>query len=207
MAYRLSWRGQQLLGTPRGTDAGPDQVRSSTDNHVMWLWRSTIRSSIAARSCSWRTSAPSNCRPKRSGASAILLKGGFLWVDDFWGTAAWNQWVTQISRVLPGEFQIFDIPISHPIMHTLYDVESFLQVPSIGSGPEPWPRIRARIRQRRGPLPGDSGCGGRLMVYITHNTDVADTWEREGENTEYFDLYSPRGYAIGVNAVVYALTH
>jgi hypothetical protein len=42
---------------------------------------------------------------------------------------------------------------------------------------------------------------------MTHNTDVADTWEREGENKEYFNLFSPRGYAIGVNVVVYALTH
>jgi Domain of unknown function (DUF4159) len=48
---------------------------------------------------------------------------------------------------------------------------------------------------------------GRLMIYMTHNTDVADTWEREGENRQYFDLFSPRGYAIGVNAVLYALTH
>ena len=45
------------------------------------------------------------------------------------------------------------------------------------------------------------------MVLMTHNTDVADTWEREGENKEYFSLFSPRGYAIGVNVVVYALTH
>ncbi len=30
-----------------------------------------------------------------------LLKGGFLWVDDFWGDAAWEQWVEEIQRVLP----------------------------------------------------------------------------------------------------------
>ena len=48
---------------------------------------------------------------------------------------------------------------------------------------------------------------GRLMVLMTHNTDVADTWEREGENQDYFDRFSPRGYAIGVNVVLYAMTH
>ena len=48
----------------------------------------------------------------------------------------------------------------------------------------------------------------RLMVLMTHNTDISDTWEREGEPPhEYFDLFSPRGYAIGVNVVLYALTH
>jgi hypothetical protein len=45
------------------------------------------------------------------------------------------------------------------------------------------------------------------MALMTHNTDVADTWEREGENRDYFNLFSPRGYAIRVNVVVYALTH
>jgi hypothetical protein len=136
-----------------------------------------------------------------------LLKGGFLWVDDFWGTAAWNQWSAQISRVLP-ELHIFDIPITHPVMHTLYDVESFLQVSSI----QFWYQSRGRVSERGSDSAevhyrGIQDASGRLMVFMTHNTDVADTWEREGENTEYFDLFSPRGYAIGVNAVVYALTH
>ena len=46
------------------------------------------------------------------------------------------------------------------------------------------------------------------MVLMTHNTDISDTWEREGEQPrEYFDLFSPRGYAIGVNVVLYAMTH
>jgi hypothetical protein len=47
----------------------------------------------------------------------------------------------------------------------------------------------------------------RLMVLMTHNTDISDTWEREGENPEYFDLFSPVGYAIGVNVALYAMTH
>jgi len=48
---------------------------------------------------------------------------------------------------------------------------------------------------------------GRLMVVMTHNTDISDTWEREGESQEYFDKFSPDGYAVGVNIIVYALTH
>ena len=54
---------------------------------------------------------------------------------------------------------------------------------------------------------GIQDASGRLMVLMTHNTDVADTWEREGENAEYFDRFSPSGYAFGVNVVLYALTH
>ena len=55
---------------------------------------------------------------------------------------------------------------------------------------------------------GIQDASGRLMVLMTHNTDIADTWEREGEEPrDFFDRFSPRGYAIGVNVVLYAMTH
>jgi len=140
---------------------------------------------------------------------SYFLKGGFLWVDDFWGTHAWARWAQEIGRVLsPGSFPIVDVPLTHPIMHALYDVKDYLQVPSIqfwyGSGGATSERgyDSAQVHYR-----GIQDRDGRLMVFMTHNTDVSDTWEREGENREYFNLFSPRGYAIGVNAVLYALTH
>jgi hypothetical protein len=138
----------------------------------------------------------------------FLLKGGFLWVDDYWGSYAWDNWVQQISRVLPpAEFPIFDIPLTHPIMHTLYDVKDYLQVSSINF----W-RNSGSVSERGADSAqvhyrGIQDSDGRLMVMMTHNTDVADTWEREGESQDYFDLFSPRGYAIGVNVVLYAMTH
>jgi len=62
-----------------------------------------------------------------------------------------------------------------------------------------------------GTLSGIDGCQdqrGRLMVLMTHNTDISDTWEREGEEAQaYFNLFSPTGYPIGVNVVLYAMTH
>jgi len=138
-----------------------------------------------------------------------LTRGGFLWVDDFWGSAAWENWAREFSRVLhPGEFPIFDVPISHPIMHMVYDVDAFLQVSAIsfwyqtGGGVSERGSDSAQVHYR-----GVQDSRGRLLALMTHNTDVADTWEREGENKEYFNLFSPRGYAIGVNVVVYALTH
>jgi len=66
------------------------------------------------------------------GLRNYLLKGGFVTVDDFWGTEAWNQWADEIGRVLPpAQYPIFDIPLDHPIMHTLYDVKEIEQVSSI----------------------------------------------------------------------------
>lgn len=138
-----------------------------------------------------------------------LVKGGFLWVDDYWGSAAWENWESEFSRVLsPGEYPIFDLPISHPIMHVQYDVKEFLQVSAInfwyrtGGGVSERGRDSAEVHYR-----GVQDARGRLIALMTHNTDVSDTWEREGENAEYFHAFSPTGYAIGVNVVLYALTH
>ncbi len=139
----------------------------------------------------------------------FFLKGGFLWVDDYWGSYAWSNWVDQITRVLPSaEFPIFDIPLTHPVMHTLYDVKDFLQVPSLnfwyGSNRSTSERgsDSAQVHFR-----GIQDARQHLMVMMTHNTDIADTWEREADSPEYFDIFSPRGYAIGVNILLYAMTH
>ena len=140
---------------------------------------------------------------------AYFQKGGFLWVDDFWGSVAWDRWSEEIGRVLtPSRYPIVDVPLTHPIMHTLYDVRDYLQVPSI----QFWYSNSGAMSERGSDSAqvhyrGIEDESRRLMVFMTHNTDVSDTWEREGENREYFDLFSPRGYAIGVNAVLYALTH
>src|SRR5262245_53936870 len=62
-----------------------------------------------------------------------LLKGGFLWVDDFWGERAWDVFEHAIRQALPaGEFPIVDLPMDHPIFHTLMAVDRFPQIPSIG---------------------------------------------------------------------------
>src|SRR6186997_2684141 len=61
-----------------------------------------------------------------------LLKGGFLWVDDFWGTAAWEQWTREISRVLPpSEYPFEDVRLSDPIFRTMFDVHKVPQITSI----------------------------------------------------------------------------
>jgi hypothetical protein len=140
----------------------------------------------------------------------FFLKGGFLWVDDFWGSLAWDNWSREIGRVLaPGQFPIFDIPNDHPIMHTLYDVKEVPQVCSINFWNPNYPNQTSERGSDSAEVHfrGIQDSHGRLMVLMSHNTDIADTWEREGESQQYFDLFSPRGYAIGVNALLYAFTH
>ena len=45
------------------------------------------------------------------------------------------------------------------------------------------------------------------MVLMTHNTDISDAWEREGEDPRFFYRFSPNGYAVGINVILYAMTH
>jgi Domain of unknown function (DUF4159) len=135
-----------------------------------------------------------------------LLKGGFLWVDDFWGTPAWMQWSEQIHKALP-EYPIFDIPREHPIRHMLFPVDEIEQVTNINN----W--LRTHDTSERGDdsphadFRGIADDKGRLMVVMTHNTDFGDTWERESESHEFFVQFSPKGYALGVDVLLYAMTH
>ena len=48
---------------------------------------------------------------------------------------------------------------------------------------------------------------GRLMVLMTHNTDIGDSWEREGDDPTYFYHFAVNGYAMGINVVLYTMTH
>ena len=140
---------------------------------------------------------------------AWFRKGGFLWVDDFWGSAAWAQWESEIGRVLPpSEYPIVDLPLDHPIFHSQFVINEFPQIPAI----QAW-RGNAVDTSERG---ADSAVvdhkaildsHGNVMVFMTHNTDISDTWEREGEDVEYFYRFSPEGYAIAINVLVYVMTH
>ena len=136
-----------------------------------------------------------------------LLKGGFIWADDFWGEGPWQHWSREIKRVLP-EYEIVELTPDHPMFSTFYNVTKFPQVPS----------------KRRWNRPGDptSELGaasatvhfraifddeGRLLVLSTHNTDIADSFEREGDSWEYMEAFSPLGYAVGMNLAVWVMSH
>ena len=139
-----------------------------------------------------------------------LLKGGFLWVDDFWGSAAWAQWLREISKVLPpSEYPIEDVRLGDPIFRTMFDVHRVPQITSI----RVWRSVGGKTTSERGSdsqeahLRAIRDKQGRIMVVMTHNTDVADSWEREGEDPAFFYQFSPDGYALGINVLLYALTH
>jgi uncharacterized protein DUF4159 len=144
-----------------------------------------------------------------AGLRAYLEHGGFLWADDFWGEYAWQHWLSEIRKALPsGEFTVTDVPMDHPIFHMLYDVAELPQIPSIGF----WLGTGGHTSERG----ADSAvpharaafdAKGQMLVFMTHNTDFGDAFEREGDDHRYFEAFASRGYAVGVNVILYAMTH
>jgi hypothetical protein len=136
------------------------------------------------------------------GLRNYLLRGGFLMVDDFWGTYEWANWEYEIRRVLP-EHEIVDIPLDHEIFSTMYMVDEVVQVPSVGNAQ------RGITHERDGYVPHVRGIfdeQGRLMVVINWNTDIGDAWEW-AEAPYYPLLYSTYAYQVAANIFMYAMTH
>lgn len=138
-----------------------------------------------------------------------LLKGGFLWADDFWGPWAWRDFANEIGKVLPPErYPIKELAPDHPIFRTMFAIERIPQVPSIQfwwySGHE---TSEMGAESARAHMAAISDARGRVMVLMTHNTDISDAWEREGEDPDFFFNFSPQGYAVGLNVVLYAMSH
>jgi hypothetical protein len=140
-----------------------------------------------------------------------LLKGGFLLVTDYHGRRAKAQFDEEIARVLPsGRFPIQDLtPPDHPIWNTMFRVDRIPQMASI----QTWRRSGGGTLERwnrEGSPPDVRGIAddhGRVMVVMVHNTDLPDPWEREGEESDYFFQFSPEAYRVGIDILIYALTH
>ena len=134
---------------------------------------------------------------------AYLLAGGFLVVDDFWGSEEWESFARQMTKVFPDR-EIRDVPHSHPLFHSYYDIDEVVQVPNMGQAVAGGPTYESD-----GYTPVVRGIfddKGRLMVAINWNTDLGDGWEW-AELPTYPLKYSTYAVQIGVNTIVYALSH
>ena len=137
-----------------------------------------------------------------------LLKGGFLWADDFWGTYAWENWASEFSKVLsPAEYPMRDLPRDHPLFRTQFTVDRVPQIPSINHWASTGGTSERGADSAVPHAMGVSDDKGRLLALVTFNTDIGDSWEREGDDRSYFYTFSINGYAVGINTLLYAMTH
>ena len=140
-----------------------------------------------------------------------LLQGGFLMADDFWADAEWKHIREEMKQVFPDREPI-ELSLDHEIFHMVYDLAKLPQVPSIRA----WQRGMT-YEDWHGPFERDDTSPHffgyfddqhRLIALFCHNNDVADGWEREGEEIEYFQEYSLKcSYPFGINIITYAMTH
>ena len=136
------------------------------------------------------------------GLRGYLLAGGFLVVDDFWGTRQWSVFEATMRRVLPDR-PIVDLPRDHPVFRAYYRIDELVQVPA-------WSNARrGRTWEQDGYEPHARGIfadDGRLMVVINWNTDLGDAWEW-AEQPDYPLDRSTFAYELGVNLIVHAMSH
>ena len=130
-----------------------------------------------------------------------LLRGGFFMADDFHGAAEWSEFETRIRRAFP-ERPIVDIPDDDPIFHTVYDITDRYQIPG---------QAHLRVGYKYADGKGAHWRGiyddkGRVMVAISFNSDVGDAWEW-ADDPWYPAKFSDLAIRLGVNYVVYAMTH
>jgi Domain of unknown function (DUF4159) len=131
-----------------------------------------------------------------------VLRGGFLFLDDFWGESEWQHVSEQLKKALP-EYEIKDLPLNHPIFHSYLDVEEIVQVPNI---------YNAQIgitSEKGGVVPHYMGIEdkqGRIVGFIARNCDLGDAWEWINDS-RYPVKYGLAAYKVGINVVIYAMSH
>jgi hypothetical protein len=131
-----------------------------------------------------------------------LLRGGFFMCDDFHGTFEWEVFAASMKRVFPDR-PIVDIENTDQIFHTIYNLDDRYQVPGaqfLRSG-RPYEQDGYEAKWR-----GIYDDKNRLMVAICHNMDLGDAWEW-ADYPQYPEKYSALAIRIGVNYLVYAMTH
>ncbi len=132
-----------------------------------------------------------------------LLRGGFIFIDDFHGEREWKWFYTEFKKIFPDR-EPEDIPISHPIFRCFFKIDKLIQIPGLRS------LFNGRTYERIDGYPaycrGVYDDYGRLMMMINFNSDLGDAWEHAAEDY-YPREYSNAALQMGINAVIYTLTH
>ena len=132
-----------------------------------------------------------------------IMRGGFMFFDDFWGEYEWQNVQEQFHRILP-EYEIKNLPLSHPIFHSYLDIEEVVQVPNIGNA-----QRGGDTSEKGGVIPyymGIEDKNGRMVAFIARNSDLGDAWEWINDPS-YPVKYGLPAYKVGVNVIIYAMSH
>jgi len=141
-------------------------------------------------------------RSDRDQLREYLLRGGFLMIDDFHGTREWANFSTVIRQVFPDR-SLVALERHSALFDIHFDVIDRVQIPGIRSV------MNNRTWEKGGTRPGWFGIlddDGRVMVVVNFNQDIGDAWEH-ADDVNYPEPYTAMAYRLGVNYVLYAMTH
>ncbi|HKP29366.1 MAG TPA: DUF4159 domain-containing protein [Gemmatimonadales bacterium] len=128
------------------------------------------------------------------GMRAWLAKGGFLIVDDFVGNQ-WYNFEEKLKIVLP-DARLVHLDASHPIF------DSFFRIASLDFY---HPYFQGAHSEFFGVFE-DNDPAKRLMIIVNYNNDVAEYWEWSDTDFAPIELTN-EAYKLGINYVLYAMTH
>jgi len=147
-----------------------------------------------------------NPTPQEAGClREYLLRGGFLLVDDFHGDYDWRVFEGSMRRVFPDR-PIVNVPPDDMMMHVFFDLDQNTPIPGkrhLRRGPDGQIYVRMQGQPQWRGIYDDRG---NLMVLMNFNMDMGDSWEH-ADDPEYPVPMTALGYKVGVNAIVYAMTH
>lgn len=119
--------------------------------------------------------------------SEYLQRGGFLLVDDFRGGFEWRNFAAQMQHIVPYEPR--PLELTHPIFHCFFDFDR------LGDHSPYWNLTPQYF--------GIFDDKGRIMAVINYNNDIGDGWEWP----ESDEVFSMEAFKLGINYLVYAMTH
>lgn len=142
-----------------------------------------------------------------------MLNGGFLMLDDFWGTDEWNDFAPTLRKIWPDR-NYRELEPDHPIFHQVFELPAPPQVHSNVYVEEMRKHGRSRLRnETRSDVKSPHFRAvyddrERMVMLICLNNDLGDGWEKEGSDPWYFTEVSEKhAYPLGINIVSYVLTH
>jgi len=133
-----------------------------------------------------------------------LLRGGFLHVDDFWGLQQRAAVKEEMEKIFPDR-EMVKLKLDHEVFHTFFDIDTVMQIPNVNNGCNGG-RTWEQASETEPMIFGISDDDGRLMVLITYNSDLGDAWEWM-DRPCYPEKYSGQAYRMGLNFMIYAMSH
>jgi hypothetical protein len=134
-----------------------------------------------------------------------MMRGGFVMLDDFWGPEHWQDFRVELAKIFPDR-RPQRLPIDHPIFHCFFDINEIKQVPGRGVT---WGFGMGFVLDNADyptAVHGVFDDQGRLMMTVNFNTDLGDGWEHTFDEF-YPTRYCNAAYKIGINTIIYALSH